>query len=266
MPSKTNGSASRNGASHAAPGTQVKRADSESSAQPGIDTHVLDGRNEGGQPDFETQDADTSPYSLLLVTADFVDDIERVRIATANRLRSLDQIKGLKESPEYQRWQAQFERISEIEKFAVKELERVMKAHPLGPFIDRTVGLGKKQAARLLAATGDPGARPNVAKLWAYCGLHVIDGKRPRRTKGQQANWSNTAKMRARLCAESCIKQMHSPYRKIYDRERAKWESRETTDLHKHNHALSVVAKEILKDLWIEASGQSRCEAQFQAA
>jgi hypothetical protein len=74
-----------------------------------------------------------------------------------------------------------------------------------------------------------------------------------KRRKGVKSNWNAQAKMRAHLCAESCIKQMHSPYRKVYDYERAKWADRQTTDMHKHNHALRVVSKEILKDLYLEA-------------
>lgn len=199
----------------------------------------------------------TGNDALLLIFADAVDDLERVRIATDNRLRSLRQVKGMEVSPEADRMEALAGQIAALEHQAILDLQRAMRAHPLGPFVKRTIGLGEKQAARLLAAIGDPTTRANVAKLWAYCGLHVIDGKRPRRQKGQQSNWNNTAKMRARLCAESCMKQSRSPYRPVYDAERAKWAERDTTDLHKHNHALAVVAKAILRDLWCEAKGLS---------
>lgn len=43
------------------------------------------------------------------------------------------------------------------------------------------------------------------------------------------------------------------PFRAVYDEARANWADRDTTDLHKHNHALRCVAKAILKDLWCEA-------------
>lgn len=82
-----------------------------------------------------------------------------------------------------------------------------------------------------------------VSALWAYCGLHVLsggqqsDGTPPgsaagdqhrdtdggpwevavgvaaKRRRGERANWSNTAKMRAHLIAESCIKQISSDCR-----------------------------------------------------
>lgn len=214
---------------------------------------------------------------ILLILADAVDDLERVRIATGNRIRALVEDKGLRGSREHDKLVALLVQLEGLEHEQILELRRAMRAHPLGPFVRRTVGLGEKQTARLLAAIGNPYIKPAAldadtgeiiaperprrgpAELWAYCGLHVVDGRRPRRTRGERANWSNTAKMRALLCAESCIKALRSPYRPVYDAERAKWAERDTTDLHKHRHALAVVAKAILRDLWIEAKAVASC-------
>src|SRR4051812_17548773 len=139
------------------------------------------------------------------------DDLERVRIATENRLRALRDEKGFADSPEARMLEALVEQLRSLEDGGTLNLRRAMRAHPLGPWVKRTVGIGEKQAARLLAAIGDPTTYPErddeneltgeilprtVSKLWAYCGFHVIDGKRPRHTRGEQANWSNTAKMR----------------------------------------------------------------------
>lgn len=191
--------------------------------------------------------------ALLLFLADALDDLERVRIAADNRVRAMEQVKGMADTPERNKMAKLALEVRMLEHNATLDLQRAMRAHPLGPWIKATVGIGEKQGARLLAAVGDPGERPNVAKLWAYCGLHVVDGARPKRRRGERCNWSGSAKMRARLIAESCIKHSHSPYRPLYDHERAKWAERQTTDLHKHNHALAVVAKAVLRDLWVEA-------------
>lgn len=76
---------------------------------------------------------------------------------------------------------------------------------------------------------------------------------RPR--KGQRSNWSATAKMRAHLIAQSCIKQAHSPYRATYDARRAHTAVThpDWTPGHSHNDALRITAKEILKGLWVAA-------------
>lgn len=126
-----------------------------------------------------------------------------------------------------------------------------------------------------------------ISALWAYAGMHVVtddegNPKAARRRKGVRANWSTAAKTRAWLCATSCLKQIRkpcstsgidglwtpdhvrdaddgpcgcSPYRVVYDTRRAVTSRQrpEWTDGHRHNDALRVAAKEILKALWLEA-------------
>lgn len=254
-----------------------------------------------------------SPTLALL--AEIVDDLERTRIANENRLRQLTRTEadsdgvergfGLDEShPDVARLAGIVEGLGGIEHDAVLGLQRAMRKHPLGPWAKAHVGVGDKQAARLLAAIGDPywntlHNRPRtVSQLWAYCGLHVLPaghgmpdtrrtgasgevsdpghmtvdahpagaGVAPKRRKGQRANWSGTAKMRAHLIAERCIQFKGgcdkngrplplSPFRKVYDDRRAHTAVThpDWTDGHSHNDALRVTSKAILKALWCEA-------------
>lgn len=244
--------------------------------------------------------------SLLLIYSDALDDFERTRIATENRVRSLRQVKGMEGTPEEARLQAMVEGLAALEHGAELELKRALRTHPLGPWVKATIGVGEKQGARLLAAIGDPADRRTVSQLWAYCGYHVLPvghstcdtqsesadgdpssdigqtsgetqtrfvGVAPSRNRGQKANWNATAKMRAFLVAESCIKQRTSPYRSVYDAGREKYaesvhptacrrcgpsghpaaEGSPLSDGHKHARALRLVSKAILRDLWIEA-------------
>jgi hypothetical protein len=202
--------------------------------------------------------------------------------------------------------------LGKLEHQATLNLQRALRKHPLGPWVKATIGVGEKQGARLIAAVGDPywntlHNRPRlVSELWAYCGLHVLPvaqaragthdgfggggkqgdpghtsteahrrdaGVAPTRSRGQKSNWSATAKMRAYLVAESCIKQARSPYRTVYDQGRAKYEDAlhqvdcrrcgpsgkpapAGTPLsagHQHARAMRLVMKELLKDLWRES-------------
>jgi hypothetical protein len=192
-----------------------------------------------------------------------------------------------------------------LEEQAVKSLQKKLKANPLHAWIKTQRGLGDKQVARLLAAIGDPyinvqkDAARGLYSLWAYCGFHVLlvghidddtqsgtagelkvastsyfdpkepgSGVAPRRKRGQRANWSMKAKMRAYLIAESCIKQRDaeckeghiedcrcSPYRIVYDNRRTHTAVThpEWTDGHSHNDAMRIAAKEILRGLWTAA-------------
>lgn len=227
----------------------------------------------------------------LLFHAAFLDDTERVRKASENRLRAMlvelgecavdeatDLVKVFAKAPNdaptrVRVYAQQLHGIAALEHQAELALQRAMRAHPLSPWIKRTVGVGEKQGARLIAAIGDPAwnaaedrPRRGPAELWAYCGYRPGQ----KRQKGVRANWNAEAKMRAFLVAESCIKQMHSPYRAVYDRARVNWAERETSDLHKHNHALRCVAKAVLKDLFLEAKrvapGQTTREAHGRPA
>lgn len=116
-----------------------------------------------------------------------------------------------------------------IEHSIVKNLEKAVKAHPLGPWISQQKGVGFKQAGRLLGRIGDPywhsGQRDTgevdktgdpiiepvnrprtVSELWSYCGYGVNDGEAPRHRKGVQGNWNDAARMRAWNIAGSCLK------------------------------------------------------------
>ncbi len=183
----------------------------------------------------------------LQVYAALLDDIEGVRIATENRLRQLEGF------PVYA---AQLHALRDMEHQVTLALQRAIRKHPLGPWIKNTVGIGEKQGARLIAALDDPAynfaegrPRRGPAELWAYCGF--APGQK--RQKGVKSNWNAQAKMRAFLCAESCIKQRHSPFRATYDQARVNWADRDISDGHKHAHALRLTAKAILKDLFLYA-------------
>jgi hypothetical protein len=210
---------------------------------------------------------------LLALAADVLDDLERVRIANENRLRQLTRDDtdadgaergfGLPlQHPDVARLAALVDALGKAEHDAELNLKRQLRKHPLGPWVKQARGVGEKQAARLLAAIGDPywndlHQRPRtVSELWAYCGYHVLPaGQSYRDTqnrfasgdpaggdpdqsatgdqtvrvgvaatprRGHRANWSSTAKMRAHLVAVSIVK-AGGPYREVYDRGRAKY-------------------------------------------
>lgn len=229
---------------------------------------------------------------VLGTLADVVDDLETVRIANMNRIRILT--RGLDEvdkdgeergfglthdNPAVVKLADTVEAMVQAEKDAVKNLEKAMKMHPLGKFVTSTSGLGLKQSARLLAAIGDPywndlHERPRtVSELWAYCGFDVRNGAAPRRTRGQQSNWSENARKRTWVIASAVPKFKTSPYETVYRDARTKYlDSVHTVecvrcgkkgnpaevgsvrnDGHQHAMAVRLVAKTILKDLWVES-------------
>lgn len=214
---------------------------------------------------------------LLALAADILDDLERTRIANQNRLRQLTRVEadsdgeergfGLDEShPDVARLAAMVDALRKLEHDAELNLARRMRAHPLGPWVNAQRGVGMKQAARLLAAIGDPYAKPDadggwaprrVSDLWSYCG-HGDPARRRRIGMSKDealAAGNQTAKMRVHLIAESIMK-ARGPLRAVYDsrRKATSVTHPDWTDGHSHNDALRVLAKEFLKALWHEAS------------
>lgn len=269
-------------------------------AQESTETHLVrDGSDQTSTTGHAACEAQT-PFArggwlrdpVLGILADVLDDYENVRIANENRVRQLTRTEedsdgvergfGLTlDHPNVARLQASVVALADAEADAVKNLQKAMKSHPLGPWVKSQAGVGEKQAARLIAAIGDPywndlHQRPRtVSELWAYCGYAVNNGHVQARRRGEQANWSADAKMRVFLIAASCIKQpaAKSKYRRIYDDARAKYADAEhpheckrcgpagkpapggspLSAGHQHARAMRLMSKEILKDLWIES-------------
>lgn len=227
---------------------------------------------------------------VLGILADVLDDLEKVRIANENRVRQLTRTEadsdgeerghGLTlDNPMVKKLVTSVEALAQAEKDATANLQKAMKAHPLGPWVKSQAGVGEKQAARLLATIGDPfwndlHDRPRtVSELWAFCGYAVHDGHAQARRRGERSNWSADAKMRTYLIAVSCVKQSaeKSKYRRVYDEGRAKYaDALHPHDCkrcgpagkpalagsplsagHQHNRAIRLISKELLKDLWI---------------
>ena len=227
---------------------------------------------------------------VLGILADVLDDLEKVRIANENRVRQLTRTEadsdgeerghGLTlDNPMVKKLVTSVESLAQAEKDATANLQKAMKAHPLGPWVKSQAGVGEKQAARLLATIGDPywndlHDRPRtVSELWAFCGYAVHDGHAQARRRGERSNWSADAKMRTYLISVSCVKQSaeKSKYRRVYDEGRAKYaDAVHPHDCkrcgpagkpaaagsplsagHQHNRAIRLISKELLKDLWI---------------
>lgn len=233
-----------------------------------------------GQQRFDTQQTNAvggkQVFPPILYTfAAALHDVETQKNGLRNRIRILttpmdepdkDGIcRGFgfdPDHPEVQTLQALFKMMENVDSQATKNLEKAFKDHSLlYPYVESTPGLGAKTVARLLGCIKDPyinsatGKPRTVSQLWAYCGLHVIDGESARRKKGIQANWSTEAKTRAYIIAEGMMKNRKSAYRHVYDkrREYTGVTHPEWTDGHRNSDALRIVSKRMLRDLWRES-------------
>lgn len=228
---------------------------------------------------------------FLALAADVLDDLETVRIANENRYRQLTRTEadsdgeergfGLDDShPDVARLGALVDSLRQAEHQAGLNLNRLLRQHPLGPWVKAQKGIGEKQAARLLAVIGDPyvneqaGEIRTVSQLWAYCG-HGDPSRRKFKgmTQADLFRLGNpVAKSRAWLIACAVLKSQGPLVSTYYDRKaategrvhaapcvrcgpsgRPALEGSPWSDAHRHADALRVLGKEILRQLWLEA-------------
>lgn len=176
-----------------------------------------------------------------------LDDLEKVRIANGNRIAAHERTHG-GSLPHLDEIQAG---LRHLEHQAELELVRAWRKHPLAAWAKEQRGVGEKSIARLVAVVGDPGERPNVAKLWAYCGFGDPARIRiPRNATQEQllARGNPRAKKQAWLIATSMLK---AGNREVYDAARAKYAAVEISDGQKHARAIRATAKAFLRDLWL---------------
>lgn len=118
----------------------------------------------------------------LAFLAESLNDIEHLRIAAENRLRQMETgaLIGLS-AKDLTTAQSIVDELAKVEHQVTLQLQGAMRRHPLGAYVKGAAGVGEKQGARLLAATGNPywnarddRPRRGPAELWAYCGFHVL--------------------------------------------------------------------------------------------
>lgn len=177
-----------------------------------------------------------SSYYPVIFHADALEDIERVRVAEENRYRTLvrtdDYGKHFPEDhPLAVLVRDRIAAYQNLETQVTKQLEAAVKDSPLRPFVEEHKGVGYKTLGRFIKEVGDPAwngkeDRPRLLReLYAYCGLHVVDGAAPHRKRGVKANWSAQAKTRLWLLAKSQVMSRGS-FRGVYDDARLKYEDR----------------------------------------
>lgn len=252
-------------------------------------------QTEDGSAATSAQTQTIDPASLadpfLALAADVLDDAEKTRISNENRLRQLTRSEadsdgeergfGLDLShPDVARLAALVDALKQIEHQAGLNLSRLLRQHPLGPWMKAQKGIGEKQGARLLAVIGDPyingqtGEPRTVSQLWAYCG-HGDPTRRKFKGMTQADLFTlGSPVAKSRLWLISCaVLKAQGPLSSVYYDRKAATVGREHardcvrcgpsgkpalagspwSDAHRHADALRVTGKHILRDLWLEA-------------
>jgi hypothetical protein len=239
----------------------------------------------GGQRSTDTQPAHASSgYLKLRVWAEMLEDQMQERIRQGNRVERA----GVDPTP-YMAQLDVLARVEKDVGRAMRLCYRDVVDPEIVSWQKTTKGIGDHLLARLLGVIGHPrhtvvhrwegtgkertlvelGAMErSVSQLWSYCG--VGDPSRRRRSgmtaEDGAALGNPRAKMLIHLIADHCQMCRTSPYRDLYEQARVRYAGRVHVDVcpqchakagdpwrpgHQHAAALRLVAKTILKDLWI---------------
>jgi hypothetical protein len=220
------------------------------------------------QPRSADQQTNDDGYLSLRATAELFEDFQKTRIAAENRIgRAPIDAEVLAASMGHLR-----DAEHQMGLVLRRTFRRVVEPEIIG-WQAQTIGVGEHMLARLLGAIGHPVRMRRhawvddanvlveerdrtVSELWSYCG-HGDPTRRPKRGMSQEDAFrcgNPKAKMIVHLMAESCLKaKARSPFGPVYDAARVEYESRDWSPLHRHNAALRLVGKEILRDLWVVA-------------
>lgn len=94
---------------------------------------------------------------------------------------------------------------------------------------------------------------PTISKWWAYLGMHTVDGVKPKRKKGQQANWSTPGRTLCYMIADQFNRKKEDDFYKAFFLERKRRHERKHPDWskgHRHNAAGNETAKLFLAHFW----------------
>lgn len=216
-------------------------------------------------------------------------DLQKSRIMTGNRIAALDRdgLGGPWAGPLEEAAKLQ----ENIEKSIERQLARLVKRHPMAEFIEGAPGIGLGGFGRLLGITGPLDRFATVSKLWKYLGLHVVKGEdgtghAPKLKRGESMTHTNCKGGHPSYCKPDCktdhhpnctpdgfgtaynpsgrvlchqlgdsiVKVGRGPYRLKYDERKAYTEAErpDWTQARRHNDAMRVAVKELVKHMWIE--------------
>jgi len=148
-------------------------------------------------------------------------DIQSVRLSAQNRVRAATKY-GLSEDAERVLLDWLDERMVRQEAELKALVQKEIRDEPLWTdWLKGVKGVGPCIAGGLMAWAGDCSRFDTVSKLWAYSGLHVVDGEAPRRKAGQKANWNSTMRVLAWKAGKSFV-MVGKGYRDLYDQEKVR--------------------------------------------
>lgn len=151
--------------------------------------------------------------------------LQKERIQTVLRIKALER-SGVAKSRAADLHEHLDRELLRIEKWTADKVEDSLEGNDIyNAWLRHVPGVGPMLAGGLISVIDPVSEVEKPSSLWKYAGLHVVDGKAPRRKRGQKVAWNPFFRTLCWKLGESFVK-AGGYYRKVYDKARAKEDSR----------------------------------------
>lgn len=182
---------------------------------------------------------------------EFLYDLQKLRIQNNLRVSSSERLYGIKDN--YLDHSGNV--LEKLEHHNIQMVDRILKNSPDGEFyrwlIDTHLGVGPQMAGCIISGFSAPERFRTVSALWAYCGLHVKNGKAARREVGQTANWNNFLKTKLLGVLPGCMLKAQTRH---IGTEREITDARNVKTLNDYKHRL-IQKNEMIKERYYDEGG-----------
>ncbi|UZE92548.1 MAG: hypothetical protein IB616_01690 [Methanosarcinales archaeon] len=150
---------------------------------------------------------------------------QKERIQTGNRIKALERT-GVAKSRAVDLHEHLDEELKRIEKWIVDKVEDQLEGVDIyNAWLRHVPGVGPMLAAGLISVIDPISEVEKPSSLWKYSGQDVVDGKAPKRVRGQKVTWNPFARTLCWKLGDSFVK-AGGYYRKVYDRARVREDNR----------------------------------------
>lgn len=166
---------------------------------------------------------ETSKNLNFLVKAQLA--VEKLRVAT--QVRNVHLGKQGKSDPTTQQIEAE---LVKLESLVDTIVAKQIKNHPAYPWFSKVKGIGGENIAKIIGLVRvKPDAEKKYAKsissLWKFAGMHVVDGKAPKRETGKKLEYSSQLRSMCWRLGSSLIRAKGKFY-EYYLKEKEKYQAR----------------------------------------
>jgi hypothetical protein len=169
--------------------------------------------NEAGQGMKETRVIPVGaplPKEAVVELVKIYYDVQDVRIASENRLRTVGVVEGVNVS-----------HLKKLEKEIRNRMHENYKDDPLYRWLRGIRGIGPVLAGGLISGI-DIRKAEHVSSLWKYFGYHVVNGEAVKKRRGEKLGFNPDMRTLGYKIADSFVKHRTPVYRQIYEERKKK--------------------------------------------